>query len=101
MRVKLSNDDRCAIDLVLEQRSGDGTVSEHCFGKSTASLQKRVKMVEQLFDLMTQMPAAEPPALLLARTLKYIQQHQHDTTARPDSGKAATVSHSMMNRPLQ
>ena len=101
MTVKLSNDDRCAIDLVLEQRAGDGLVSEYCFGKSSASLQMRVERVEQLFDLMAQMRVEEPRTQLMAKTLRHIQRHLNDSTARPDTPKGVIVSHPMLHRPLQ
>lgn len=101
MTVKLSNDDRCAIDLVLEQRAGDGSVSEHCFGKSSASLRMRVERVEQLFDLLAQMRVEEPRTQLLAKTLKHVQRHQHDTAVRPETAKGVIISHPMLHRPLQ
>jgi hypothetical protein len=101
MKVKLNHDDLCAIDLVLEQRAA-GTVSGRCFGKPTASLQKRIKRVEQLFDLLGQLPAQEPPLKLVAGTLKHIRRHEHDALAgQSDAAKGTTVSHPMLHRPLQ
>lgn len=101
MKVKLTNDDRCAIDLYLEQRSGDGSISEHCFGKSSASLKSRVEKVEQLFDLMAMMRTEEPGTRLLVKTLKHVQRHQHDSQIRPPTAKGVVVSHPMLHRPLQ
>ena len=101
MKVKLNNDDLCAIDLVLERRAA-GTVSDHCFGKPTASLQKRIKRVEKLFDLLGLLPAQEPSAKLLAGTLKHIHRHENDVLVSPEeAAKGASVSHSMLHRPLQ
>jgi hypothetical protein len=81
-KVKLSEEDRCAIDLVLEQRAAanNGGVSglEQCFGKPSASLLKRVQKVTQLLDVLAQMPAEDPPMNLLESTLRFVQQHQHE-----------------------
>ena len=101
MKLKLNNDDRCAIDLVLQQRSADEEVSANCFAKSNASLQKRVKRVEKLFDLLAQMPQQEPPANLLAATLKHVRLHEHDVIAGQPVTKGVTVSHAMSHRTLQ
>jgi hypothetical protein len=105
MKIKLSGEDRCAIDLVLEKQSesGTATVSEHCYGKSTGSLQKRMKRVEQLFNLIDQMPAGDPPPRLVASTLKFIDTNVHKghpmMTETPQ--KQSSISHTMLQRPLQ
>lgn len=107
MKVKLSSDDRCAIDLVLEARAqGNGAV-ESCFGKSTAALQKRVRATEKILGTLAQMPATEPPVNLVAKTMKFIQKHQHDVVIAPAAAAAATaaarrhaVHHGMSFRPL-
>ena len=111
MRVKLSQEDCCAIDLVLEHRNGDASadsVSVHCFGKSTASLQKRVKKVEGILDVLSQAEAAEPSAKLVAMTMRHIKRAEQSAPASVEqvsadqaSAKAHTISHSMMQRPLQ
>ena len=86
-KVKLSEEDRCAIDLVLEQRAaannGDASGLEHCFGKPTASLQARVQKVTQLLDVLAQMPVEEPPMNLAEKTLRFVHQHQHERPAPP------------------
>jgi hypothetical protein len=101
MKVKLSHEDRCAIDLVLEHRA-NGSVSQRCFGKPTASTRKRVKRVERVLELLAALPATEPSPTLTTATLKYIRRHEHDGVAAVSSAsRPATVSHSMFNRPLQ
>jgi hypothetical protein len=94
MKVKLSSDDRCAIDLVLEERAAANGNLEHCFGKTTAALQKRIRAVEKVFDLLEQWPAQEPPANLVAGTMKFIQHHGHEAAPGPAAARRpATVSH--------
>ena len=106
MKVKLSSDDRCAIDLVLEARAeGHGSL-EGCFGKSTAALQKRMKAVDKVLGALAQMPADEPPTNLVAKTMKFIRKHEHDVAIAPaavaDANRRAgvTTHHGMSYRPL-
>ena len=102
MTVKLSNNDRCAIDLALQQRTGDEEVPAHCFDKSNATLRKQVTQVERLFDLLGHMPAQDPPDNLLKTTLRHVHRHEHDAVAAPPSASKATlVSHPMSQRALQ
>ena len=99
MKVKLSSDDKCAIDLVLEDRtSSDGNLP-NCFGKQTAAIKARVKRVEQLFDTMSQWPVEEPPTTLVASTLKYVKRHAHEVATHPETRKPAAISQ-MTHRPL-
>jgi hypothetical protein len=97
-KVKLSEEDRCAIDLVLEQRAavnnGDASGLEHCFGKPSASLQMRVQKVTQLLDLLGQMPAEEPPMNLAEKTLRFVRQHEHERLSpMPTSRRPASIHH--------
>jgi hypothetical protein len=103
MKLKLSSDDRCAIDLVLEERAAAGSNLEHCFGKPTAALQKRVRAVERVLDVLGQWPAQEPPGDLANRTMKFIGRHAHESVPVPAaSRRPASVSHaSAQQRSLQ
>jgi hypothetical protein len=102
MKVKLNSDDRCAIDLVLEKHSDAGTVSQHCYGKSSTSIQKRVKKVERLLGLIEQMPAGDPPSKLVASTMNFIETNAylgHPVTA--EAPRQSSISHAQLHRPLQ
>lgn len=85
MKVKLTNEDRCAIDLVLEHRaaSGAGGNLEHCYDKSAGakSLKRRVDAVEKLCDVLDASPAAEPAPNLVAKTMRFIEENAHATVA--------------------
>ena len=101
MKVKLSSDDRCAIDLVLESRAeGNGSI-EACFGKSSAALPQRVGAVETILGTLAQMPVSEPPSNLVAKTLKFIKKHEHDATITPAAIRRPAVMHGVYYRPLQ
>lgn len=102
MIVKLSDDDRCAIDLVLQERTGDASVPAQCFDASAPVVQEQVKRVQKLFSLIGQMPAAEPPESLVKASLKHISKHEHDAVLGAARDPERTViSHSMSQRPLQ
>jgi hypothetical protein len=99
-KVKLSEEDRCAIDLVLEQRAAanNGGIGglEQCFGKPSASLLKRVQKVTQLLDVLGQMPAEDPPMSLAESTLRFVQRHQHQipsAQAPMPSRRPGTIHH--------
>jgi hypothetical protein len=100
MKVKLSSDDRCAIDLVLESRAeGNGAV-DSCFGKSTAALQKRMRVVDQILGTLAHMPAGDPPTNLVAKTLKFIKKHQNDVANVPAAVRRPAATHGVNYRPL-
>ncbi len=70
MSLKLSDEDRQAVDLLLDtsRSSGNGVM------KVTASVsQKRLAAAEKVLNLLGAMPADEPPADLLARTIERIE----------------------------
>jgi len=70
MSASLSNDDRCAVDLLLEnvQPPAQGSIS--CFTKSASSdMQKRLAKVEEMLHLLDEHVAPEPAKDLAARTV--------------------------------
>ena len=78
MKVKLTTEDRCAIDLVLEHRAAANGNLEHCYTKNNGrSLKRRVDAVEKLFDVLEQSPATEPPKHLAAATMQFIEANGH------------------------
>ena len=101
MRVKLTDEDRCAIDLVLEHRD-DASISPHCFDKGGAALRKRIDRVETLLQLFSLTPIVEPKVDLLAITLKHIKRNEHAMPPVPAAiQQPAVVSHSVSFRHLQ
>jgi len=70
MSAKLSNDDRCAVDLYLDQPEGHGSAMNSCFKTApTAELAQRLTKVEQLLKTLEAHPVPDPAGDLLARTL--------------------------------
>jgi len=92
-KVKLTDEDRCAIDLILAERANSGSGLEGCFGKAPAAIQKRVKKVGQLFDLLGQMPAEDPAPNLAAKTLRFVQQQANQAVPAPtEHSRPAMIS---------
>src|SRR5437868_10781760 len=72
----LGHDDQCAVDLVMEHRAaGPANGWAQCFHKNmSAGMRKRIDRVEKLLGLLDLMPAADPPANLVTKTLRRIEQ---------------------------
>jgi hypothetical protein len=86
--MRLSDDDGRAVDLVLETRSGqrgsggngqDNGASLSFHNTLPSQSVERLERVVGLLDLLRDMPVAEPPEDLVARTLARIEQYD----ARP------------------
>lgn len=71
MAKRLDNEDRQAVDLVLDRPDGG---EAEAFGNSAAVSPQRVQSVEKILSLLQQMPAQDPPADLVAKTLKRVDQ---------------------------
>jgi hypothetical protein len=72
MNARLTNDDSCAVDLLLErghQPNGNGGMTG-CFTTApSADLQQRLTRVEQILHLLNYYTVPEPASDLVARTL--------------------------------
>ncbi len=73
MARKLNNADRQAVDLVMDRfaapRGSDGVVAA-----AAAPSDANVKAVERILAVLAQMPVADPPADLMSRTERRIDQ---------------------------
>ncbi|HSI35539.1 MAG: hypothetical protein ACAI43_16090 [Phycisphaerae bacterium] len=75
MSAKLTNDDRCVVDLLLDRPTQTGGhLPTTCFTTApSAHLEQRLARVEQLLHSLDAFVAAEPSNDLLARTLARCQ----------------------------
>jgi hypothetical protein len=70
MTVRLSNDDRCAVDLLLEHASPGTQEINSCFTTApSASVQQRLDRVEKFLHVLDLHSAAEPAVDLVERTM--------------------------------
>jgi hypothetical protein len=70
MSASLSNDDRCAVDLLLENAQPGSQGISSCFTKTASStMQERLTRVEALLHLLDADVAPEPANDLAARTV--------------------------------
>ena len=68
--VGLSNDDRCAVDLMLERNESVTQGINNCFTVApSANMQQRLTRVEKLLHLLDAHPTSDPAHDLVARTL--------------------------------
>jgi hypothetical protein len=70
MNIKLSKDDSCAVDLLLEQPVTPNQGMSPCFTQAPSSeVLERLKRVEALFHVLGGYKAAEPDEGLTERTV--------------------------------
>jgi hypothetical protein len=81
--VRLSNDDCCAVDLMLERHAEAGSQGiNNCFTVApSGDMQQRLTRVEQLLHLLDAHRAADPAQDLVARTLARCGQQPHVATS--------------------
>jgi hypothetical protein len=84
MRKRLKLEDRQAIDVLLERPNGQGSrsVVEMVFAQPARDqFEDRLGAAERVLDLLGEMPAEDPPADLLSRTMQRIEQAQIEPAA--------------------
>jgi hypothetical protein len=72
MNAKLREEDRRAVDLLLDRGMAAAGKAKPVFAVEGGS-QERVLGVQQVLQLLDAMPAAEPSADLVDRTLKFVE----------------------------
>lgn len=109
MKVKLSDDDRRAVDMLLD-RDGAARAGKSGNGGSTVAMAtdgqfyRRIERAEAVLNLLAEMPAFEPPADLVGRVMRRIEEGPQQQRARPaaasttnapaiDGGSAASRAH--------
>jgi len=83
MSMRLKSEDRQAIDLLLERPDGHGDTPSvnQIFAKPVKGrMEKRLDSVERVLDLLETMPAMDPPADLLSRTLRRVEEASLEPT---------------------
>jgi hypothetical protein len=89
MSPRLSNDDSCAVDLLLDREAVTATEINSCFSVGPSQvLQERLTRVEALLHVLDNYRAAEPSGDLVARTLERCDRAAqakaaHATPAQP------------------
>jgi hypothetical protein len=90
MKIKLTTDDRNAIDLLLDQAvaaaSAPSSVPSHRYAAGTGT--EPVQAVRRVLQLLNALPAAKPPADLASKTLAHIARATGDA-----AGANAVSSH--------
>jgi hypothetical protein len=98
MSVSLSNDDRCAVDLILDRSSLSPGELNSCFSVGASNvLQERLTRVETLLRMLDQHRAPEPAGDLVARTMARCDQAADAKAARNQPSHPATVANPTRN----
>jgi hypothetical protein len=83
MSKRLSVEDRHAVDLLLERPDAHANKSlvEMVFARPVkGSFEKRLDAVEKILNVLSAMPAPEPPRNLVNKTLQRIERAQLEPT---------------------
>ena len=87
MKPRLRDEDRLAVDLLLDRAvassAGNGSGNGHAAFTPVSNAAGQVGQVEAVLRVLDMMPTEEPPTDLLARTMRRIdaESAQHDPAA--------------------
>lgn len=75
MNLTLQEEDRRAVDLLLDGAATVGSGSENTvhYAVTDASLGERVARTQKLVQLLDALPEVEPPSDLVERTLRFVE----------------------------
>ncbi|MDB5289389.1 MAG: hypothetical protein JWL69_630 [Phycisphaerales bacterium] len=76
MKVKLRDEDRQAMDLLLDQSAtaAGKAAGTAVYAAASGHIRERVVRVQKVLSLLDELPASDPPRDLMARTLRYVEQ---------------------------
>jgi hypothetical protein len=73
MKPKLKDEDRRALDLLLDRSPTAAGRSAPVFAAADAGVRDRLPRVQKVLHLLDALPADEPPKDLVARTMEFIE----------------------------
>jgi hypothetical protein len=76
MKLKMRDEDRRAIDLLLDRSAAaaGSTPTNSVYATTDNAIRQRVAPIEKVLGLLDAMPAEEPSSSLLSRTLGHIDR---------------------------
>jgi len=92
--VRLSNDDCCAVDLMLERsQPGPQQGITNCFTAAPSNqMQERLTRVEKILHLLDSHPTGEPAQDLVARTLTRCDQQARVAATVPAAAQPSITA---------
>jgi len=73
MKTKLKDEDRRALDLLLDRSPTAAGRTAPVFAAADAAVRERLPRVQKVLHLLDALPAEEPPKDLVARTMEFIE----------------------------
>jgi len=92
MRTRLDNEDRRAVDLLLERANGIGdtpAVEQLFKAPILGNFEKRIDTVDRVLELLGNMPVEDPPKDLVNRTLQRIAEVEANGRAKVPAHRVA------------
>jgi hypothetical protein len=78
---KLSDDDGRAVDMLLDSAASSNGNGGQGFKAAPAPFRERLETVESILNLLKEMPQADPPRNLVAKTLQNIERRRNKRRA--------------------
>lgn len=91
MKVKMRDEDRRAVDVLMDRTAAVSANDAVAYAAADSQLWERIRGVEHVLSLLNEMPASDPPAQLVARTLDAVHQASGRDVVSA-SGHAAMIS---------
>jgi len=79
---KLSDDDGRAVDMLLDSSASSNGNGGHAFEAAPAPFSQRLQTVENILNLLKEMPQTEPPKNLVAKTLQAVERRRARRSAK-------------------
>jgi len=79
---KLSDDDGRAVDMLLDSSASSNGNGGGAFNAAPAPFRQRLESVENILNLLKEMPQADPPKNLVAKTLQTIERKRSKRAAK-------------------
>ncbi|HET6249996.1 MAG TPA: hypothetical protein VFE47_20060 [Tepidisphaeraceae bacterium] len=83
MKLKMREDDRRAMDVLMDRAvTALGKPNGTIYAAVDGRLRERVSQVEKVLGILDNMPAADPPRNLLAKTLRFVESSTGENLTR-------------------
>jgi hypothetical protein len=92
MKSKLKDEDRKALDLLLDRGPTAAGRSAPVYAAADAGVRERLPRVQKVLHLLDALPAVEPPKDLVAKTMEYIEHPMRRKVGRAARDLAPIVA---------
>lgn len=92
MKTKLRDEDRRALDLMLDRMPAANGNGGAVYAASHGAARERIARVQEILQVLDLMPAADPPKDLVDRTMAFIESAADRQTSRSHPSIVPTIA---------